>query len=63
MTDDERLLLLARRTLHTAFAWNDHNFEPAHKMAKQEAKDCGIDSTEEAEEFLQRIVARGERIL
>ena len=63
MTLDEQLLLLSRRTLHIAYVWNDHNFEAAHKIARETAKECGINSMEEAEDFMQKVVARGERIL
>jgi hypothetical protein len=43
---------LARRCLWLAFCWNDHNFGPAHKVARKEALQHGITSFDEANEWL-----------
>lgn len=48
----EKLISLSRRTLHTAFVWNDHNFESPEAMAKETAASNGILNTDEANEFM-----------
>ncbi len=57
--DYEALVKLARRTLWIAY-WNDHNFEHPLAYARQEASSLGIKSFEEANNWLERITARGE---
>jgi hypothetical protein len=44
---------LARRTLWLAFVWNDHNFDAAHIEARNACKLCGINSFDEANEFIE----------
>lgn len=51
----ERLEPLARRCLHLAFVWNDHNFPDADVMAMKEAKKAGIHTLEQANDFLLSI--------
>jgi hypothetical protein len=46
------LLELARRCLWIAYCWNDHNFDAAHTYARKEAKTHGIESFEEANDWL-----------
>lgn len=48
------LLNLARRSLHFAFVWNDHNFGDAKFMAKQQAGELGISSLDKANDFLDK---------
>lgn len=48
----EKLLPLARRTLWIAYSWNDHNFEPPHLYAREEAESLGINSMDAGNEFL-----------
>lgn len=48
----ERLIPLARRALWIAYTWNDHNHDPAHICARQEAEKLGLNSIEEANDFL-----------
>lgn len=50
---DSTTYALARRTLHLAYAWNDHNFDAAHLLARQTAEEVGIHSAEEAEAWLE----------
>ena len=45
---ESTLIALARRCLWIAYVWNDHNFEAAHKCAKEEAEKHGITSIEDA---------------
>ncbi|RJX83451.1 hypothetical protein D3M70_00010 [Pseudomonas sp. LS-2] len=52
-----KLQSLARRTLWLAYVWNDHNFGPAHQEARTEAKKNGIESFEQANEFLESCLA------
>lgn len=47
---------LARRCLHIAFNWNDHNFPPAHHMARAEAERYGIKSFDDANAWLENPV-------
>lgn len=44
---------LARRTLWLAFVWNDHNFDAAHTEALNACKALGINSFDEANEFIE----------
>lgn len=44
---------LARRTLHLAYVWNDHNFVPAQQLARETAQSVGIFSFEDAEVWLE----------
>jgi type II secretory pathway component PulL len=53
-----KLQSLARRTLWLAYVWNDHNFGPAHQEARTEAKKNGIESFEQANEFLESCLAQ-----
>lgn len=46
-----KLYALARRSLHTAFVWNDHNFSDPEKMARVTAKEHGITSIDDANDF------------
>lgn len=49
-----KLLILAKRTMHTAHVWNDHNFvDSAYKLAKQTTASVGITSYDEANNFLE----------
>lgn len=47
-----KLVILARRALHTAFVWNDHNFECARKLSEETAKSVGITSFDSANNFI-----------
>lgn len=47
-----KLVILARRALHTAYVWNDHNFECARKLAGETAKSVGINSFDSANNFI-----------
>lgn len=51
----KKLFKLARRALHTAFIWNDRNFKDAHLMLEDTANECGIESANEADEFLSSL--------
>jgi len=53
--DQEKLIALARRCLHLAYVWNDHNFPEAHIEAREQAQRLGINSFEAANEFLGRV--------
>jgi dihydrofolate reductase (trimethoprim resistance protein) len=53
----DRVIDLARRTLWIAWNWNDHNFKGAHTYARETAIENGINSFEEANEFLETIRA------
>lgn len=50
-----KLVTLARRALHTAFVWNDHNFECAGKLAGKTAKSVGINSVDDANNFIDSL--------
>lgn len=43
---------LARRLLWLAFCWNDHNFDAAHKCAREEAARHGITDLDKANDWL-----------
>lgn len=46
---------LARNTLWLAYCWNDHNFQKRpEQYAKDVAKECGIDSLEAANDWLDK---------
>lgn len=49
----KKALPLARRNCWLAYAWNDHNFAPAHKEARSECARLGITSFESANEYLE----------
>ena len=51
----EKLVILARRALHTAYVWNDHNFECARKIAEKTAKSVGINSFDDANNFIDSL--------
>ncbi|MBV8158883.1 MAG: hypothetical protein JO278_14560 [Dyella sp.] len=53
--DAEAVAALARRCLWLAFVWNDHNFEAAQIEARKEAKRHGINSLEQAIEWLTSV--------
>ena len=44
---------LARRTIWLAFTWNDHNFEPAHVMARETCHALGIEDQNMAEQIYE----------
>jgi hypothetical protein len=56
---NEKLVKLARKTLWTAFVWNDHNFKPAHEEARKLCKELGINSLDEANAFLDSLEKEG----
>jgi hypothetical protein len=51
----EGVKAMAYRLLWLAFVWNDHNFDAAHKEAREEAKKWGIHSLDEANAFLESL--------
>lgn len=53
--DQTVLYKLARRTLWIAYCWNDHNFEAAHKEARRTAEECGINSFDDANDWLKKL--------
>ncbi len=53
--DYQKLVALSRRTLHIAYCWNDHNNIPSHQMAKDTARDEGIESFDDANKFIQSL--------
>ncbi len=48
---------LAFRTLWIAYAWNDHNFEPAHVVARETCEKLGITSLEQAQNLLNSSIS------
>lgn len=46
------LVILARRALHIAYVWNDHNFPPAHMAARETAKSLNIYDLDGANDFI-----------
>jgi hypothetical protein len=46
---------LARKLLWIAFTWNDHNFEHPEKCAVDAARECGIETFEQANAWLESI--------
>jgi hypothetical protein len=58
----EKSQQLAYRLLWIAFAWNDHNFKPAHEEAKETCVKCGISTLTEADEFLLKMDAALARV-
>lgn len=62
LTDDEFKILydLARRTLHTAYVWNDHNnLEQPVEMCRETCRGNGLDSLAESQIFLKKIADKG----
>lgn len=54
-----KLYLLARRSLHSAYVFNCHNFQDSvHDMARNTANDIGIKSLEDANDFLSELPVR-----
>ncbi len=47
-----KLVTLARRALHTAYVWNDHNFDCAKKLANETARSVGISDFDGANDFI-----------
>lgn len=47
-----KLLILARRTLHTAYVCNDHNFDSPESLARETAKSIDIDNFDSANDFI-----------
>lgn len=52
------LVILARRAMHIAYVWNDHNFQPAHILARETAKSLDIHDLDEANDFLAGLPIR-----
>jgi len=51
-SDYSKLVALARRTLHIAYVWNDHNFDDPDVMAVETAEQLEINNFNEANDFL-----------
>ena len=50
-----KLYALAKRTLWTAYVWNDHNFEHPHKITRETCATADIKTFNEANEFLTNL--------
>jgi len=48
----EAVYALARKLLWIAYVWNDHNFDAAHKVALKLAQEFGIESFDQANDWL-----------
>lgn len=55
MSEQDKLLALAKRCLFLAYVWNDYNFADAHIEAREQAQRLGINNLEMANEFLGRV--------
>jgi hypothetical protein len=53
--DYKKLLILARRTLHTAVVWNDHNFPHPYTIAKETALTVGVENIDDANTFFDSL--------
>jgi hypothetical protein len=53
--DPVALYKLARRCLWIAYVWNDHNFDYAHKYARETAEECGVNSFDDANDWLMAL--------
>ena len=51
------LIPMARRALHIAFVWNDHNYPSCRNMALDTAEEYGIKSFEDANTVLKSVYA------
>ena len=48
-----RLVILARMALHTAYVWNDHNFnDKPEVMCRITARGVGINTFDDANDFI-----------
>lgn len=62
-SDINNVIKLARRTLHIALCWNDHNFKSYHELAKDDVLSAGIDNIEDANKWLQSLHVKIENAL